>query len=272
MPPDHLYKYTLLRAPSEEQQPRFDALLTSPRLWFAAPSSFNDPMDCKPRFQLEGGSPGDREKFRRHTVMHMVKQEHPHARGDELIELVAGCLRKHPVIDPQFLEIAQSVLSNKVRNVGVLCLSECERDPVMFYHYGDKHHGMCLKFRSNDFFTHADAVQYGMDYPVVEFFDDEDNQGQFEKIFLTKYQGWSYEHEWRIVDFEQDPALRLRTYPSELLEGVIFGYKMPQEDRDRAIYLLRQRGHPVKLYEAKVNEAHYLLDIVPCGDVQPING
>ncbi|MGX7004877.1 DUF2971 domain-containing protein [Caballeronia sp. KNU42] len=277
MPPDYLYKYTALQAPTEgtctrgfrarlARQPRFDALLSSHQVWFAAPSSFNDPMDCKPRFRFEGGSNEELERFRRNTIMHMVKQDHPHSSGDELVNIVAEYLTSYPRADAGFLALAHLVMERELRNVGVLCLSECGCDPVMFYHYGDQHRGMCLKFRSIDFFAHAEPVRYSMDYPVVDFFDDEDLQEQFTKIFFTKYQGWSYEHEWRVVDFDQDPARRLRNYSSELLEGVIFGYQMPQVDRARAIELLQQRRHPVKLFTAKVNEAHYLLDIVPCGE------
>ncbi|CAL8474777.1 protein of unknown function [Caballeronia sp. S22] len=135
----------------------------------------------------------------------------------------------------------------------------------MFYHYGDRHAGMCLKFRTGDFLAGVERVNYGEDYPVVDFFDDSNHEEQFEKIFLTKYKGWEYEHEWRYIaaNLDLESTQRLRDYSPELLSGVIFGYKMSQDDRDRAIDLLNKRASKVDLFEAKLDRNHYLLDIVP---------
>ncbi|SIO67979.1 Protein of unknown function [Burkholderia sp. GAS332] len=265
--PEYLYKYTPLRAPPDKpgRQQQLDALLTTPQLWLAAPSSFNDPMDCKPGFRFSGGTPEAREKFRRVTIIRMVKRDHPQAKGDELISLVADYSRKRQDIDSRFEEEADLALSAALQSIGVLCLSERHRDPVMFYHYGDRHSGMCLKFRIGDFLAGVERVKYGENYPVVEFFDDLDHEEQFEKIFLTKYKSWEYEHEWRYVaaNLDLENPQRLRDYPAELLSGVTFGYKMPQDDRDYAVDLLCKRGSKVELFEAKLDRNHYLLDIVP---------
>jgi Protein of unknown function (DUF2971) len=263
MPPDYLYKYTPLRAPTDEQRQRkLDALLLTPKLWFSAPASFNDPMDCKPGFTFEGGTPQLHEEFRRTVILRKIREDHPNILGDQIGALIPEYTNQYSHFNESLCRLGHTLLSKDFRNnVGVLCLSECERDPVMFNHYGDGHRGMCLKFRSLNFFAHAEPVQYGMDYPVVNYFDDANKVKQFGKIFLAKYLGWKYEQEWRIVNFEQDPTQRLTSYPTELLEGVIFGYLMPQHDRDYATDLLRRRGGNVMLYEAKVNDRHYLLDI-----------
>ncbi|WP_321964982.1 DUF2971 domain-containing protein [Paraburkholderia sp. J7] len=269
MPPDYLFKYTPLRAPSDEKrQKQLDDLLLAPHLWFAAPESFNDPMDCRPGFAFDGGTPEEREKFRQTVIKAKVKHDHPDAQGDHCRNLLEEYARQYPQFDESLCRMGHALLSKDLQNtVGVLCLSENDRDPVMFYHYAAGHTGMCLKFRSLDFFAFAEPVQYGMDYPVVDFFDDTDKQSQFERIFLTKYQGWEYEHEWRVINFRKDPAKRLTAYPIELLEGVIFGRLMSPEDRDYATNLLKQRGSPVTLYEAKLNDRHFLLDITMLGTI-----
>lgn len=273
MPPDYLYKYTPLRAPldekcqkDEERQKQLDALLLTANLWFAAPESFNDPMDCKPGFTFNGGTSEQREKFRQTVIKAKLRHDYPSAQGEELKRLRQECEKQYPQFDETLCQLAHELLPKDLQNlVGVLCLSECERDPVMFYHYAAGHTGMCLKFRSLDLFAHAQPVQYSLDYPIVEFFDDTDNEKQYERIFLTKYRGWKYEREWRVINFYQDASARLTPYPIGLLEGVIFGYLMPPEDRDYAIGLLRKRGNPVMLYEAKLSNRHYLLDVTPIG-------
>ncbi|MFM0441095.1 hypothetical protein PQQ84_31935 [Paraburkholderia strydomiana] len=65
-----------------------------------------------------------------------------------------------------------------------------------------------------------------------------------------------------IEDFDRHRSPRLTSYPPELLEGVIFGYLMPQEDRLYAKGLLEKRGTPVTIYEAKIGREQYLMDIV----------
>jgi hypothetical protein len=268
MVPDYLYKYTPLRCPTDEKRDiQLAALLTDPALWFSAPASFNDPMDCKPGFRFKAGTPDEREKSRLTAIKALVTLDHPGAQGKELSARYREYEKLYPSFNEELSEKAHKALLNDIRTrlVGVLCLSECDRDPVMFYHYGDDHKGMCLKFRTRSFFQYAESVQYGMEYPVVEFFDSSDNDAQYEKIFLTKYDGWRYEHEFRVVNTSQHPDQRLTEYPVELLEGVIFGYLMPQADRDYAISLLEQRGSPVTLYEAKISREQYLLDIVQLG-------
>jgi hypothetical protein len=265
VPPDYLFKYMPLRDPSDQtRDKRLAALLTNSQLWFSSPADFNDPMDCKPRFRFDGGTPQKIEEFRRTAIAAMVQHDCPNATLEERRARVLEYVKMYPTVDEAFFERAHTVLSADLqRLVGVLCLSECERDPVMFYHYGDKHRGMCLKFRSGAFFEHAEPVEYSADFPVIDFFDERDHEAQFKRIFLTKYDGWKYEREHRVVNFTQDPDGRLTDYPSELLEGVIFGYLMPQEDRDYATELLKQRGSPVTLYEATLGREQYLLDIVP---------
>jgi hypothetical protein len=265
VPPDYLFKYTPLHDPfdrSERRQAQLDALLTSNSLWFAAPATFNDPMDCQPRYTFDGGTPEEREEFRRNTLKLLVVFNHPDAQSSQRLEFFKQYNEKYPAFNQEFYEVSHAILTNTLKNrVGVLCLSECERDPVMFYHYADRHKGMCLMFRADAFFKRAEPVQYGADYPVVDFFDDSDNPAQFEKIFLKKYEGWKYEREHRVINFNQNKFSRLTSYPIELLEGVIFGYLMPQQDRDYATSLIKQRGSAVNIYEAKVSNEHYLMDI-----------
>ncbi|TDN62327.1 DUF2971 domain-containing protein [Paraburkholderia sp. BL10I2N1] len=265
MPPDYLYKYTPLRDRTDEMlDKRYAALLTDSQLWFSAPSSFNDPMDCKPVFRFGGATPKEQQGFRETVLKGLAMRDFPDVHGQEFITCYGEYQQQYPAFNDELCEIGHQLLSSDLRSrlVGVLCLSECERDPVMFYHYGDKHKGMCLKFRTLDFFEHANPVDYRAMYPVVNYFDSTDNEAQYGTIFLTKYEGWEYEHEYRIVNFDQHRSPRLTSYPPELLEGVIFGYLMPQEDRDYARGLLEKRGTPVTLYEAKIGREQYLMDIV----------
>jgi hypothetical protein len=131
----------------------------------------------------------------------------------------------------------------------------------MFLHYGYRHEGICLQFRvgAESFFGSAEKVNYGDEYPVVDFFGENDKERQFTQIFLTKYRGWQYEMEWRVVDWINGAGLH--AYPAELLTGVIFGMNCGAEDQVRVREWLRSRDHPVQLYHATQRRDNFQMSL-----------
>ena len=125
----------------------------------------------------------------------------------------------------------------------------------MWSHYGKNHCGYCLKFEATDetpVFGAALPVIYSDQYPIVDFFNTPIDE-QVDKIFLTKYTGWSYEQEYRVIDHQGGPGLR--DYPEDLLKGVIFGLRMPKDDEKKIRLWTSRRGSPVEFYRA-VQSAH----------------
>jgi len=127
----------------------------------------------------------------------------------------------------------------------------------MWSHYAENHRGYCLEFEATDhtpFFGAAQQVKYDADFPVVDFFNTPKEE-QVDLIFLTKFVGWSYEEEWRIVDHEAGPSIR--EYPPELLRGVIFGLRMPEADRAKVRTWVKKRGHAVKFFEVQRHDRQF---------------
>ncbi|MFM0441096.1 hypothetical protein PQQ84_31940 [Paraburkholderia strydomiana] len=86
MPPDYLYKYTPLRNRTDETvNKRYAALLTDSQLWFSAPCSFNDPMDCKPIFRFEGATPKEQQRFREAVLKGLAMRDLPDVVGREFM-------------------------------------------------------------------------------------------------------------------------------------------------------------------------------------------
>lgn len=82
---------------------------------------------------------------------------------------------------------------------GVLCFSRSCSSPLLWSHYADRHHGMCLMFAVDD----AKAVSYTAKRLVAKI---EHSLGEgtlspdlFAQLLLTKYKEWEYENEVRIV-------------------------------------------------------------------------
>jgi hypothetical protein len=124
-------------------------------------------------------------------------------------------------------------------------------------HYAEDHRGYCLEFEATDntpFFGYSQQVKYNTTFPVVDIFNTPKNE-QVDQIFLTKFEGWSYEKEWRIIDHETGPGIR--TYPPELLKGIIFGFRMPEADRRKIRAWVKKRGYVVKFYEAQRHDRQF---------------
>jgi hypothetical protein len=131
----------------------------------------------------------------------------------------------------------------------------------MWSHYGGDHKGYCLEFETTDHtpvFGEAQQVLYSDSYPIIDFFKTP-KEKQVDLIFLTKYTGWSYEQEWRIVDFQNGPGLR--PYSPELLKSVIFGLRMADDNKNRIRNWVKKRGHAVQFLQATQDDRKFSIGI-----------
>jgi hypothetical protein len=147
------------------------------------------------------------------------------------------------------------------REIGLYYMSGVPDSILMWSHYANDHQGYCLEFEATDHtpvFGEAQAVLYRDDYPIVDFFNTP-NEEQVDLIFLTKYTGWAYEQEWRIVDFQNGPGLR--AYPPELLKGVIFGLRMPEDDKAQIKQWVGRRGNAVRFFQAVQHDHKFSIEL-----------
>jgi hypothetical protein len=86
------------------------------------------------------------------------------------------------------------------QEIGVLCFSRSWSNPVLWSHYGDRHHGVCLGFDVPD---HALTE---VDYQLERFTANDGNRSDetsvkelADKLLTTKFEHWRYEDEVRVV-------------------------------------------------------------------------
>ncbi len=195
--PKYLYKYQPLTMQTLEN-------LSAGQLWAASPASFNDPFDCAAAridAKLETV-----EQF----LLEVGAQRSPaRAQADVVRELL-----------PQLVQSA----SIAAKAGGVVCLSRKCNDILMWSHYAEGHTGICLKFDSSQgLFKAARRVVYFHEMPRWNFEDVVTPEPPFfredlkKALYLTKYEDWNYEDEWRIVANEGDRAI---TYPPDALRAI----------------------------------------------------
>lgn len=252
--PENLYRYRHLQGNHREYTRR---ILTDSVLYFASPSSFNDPFDCKVHFEQI-----PQEELRK-KYNEMLINKMPGLNRRERREKVRSDTKRVP--PKKFSETMRRSLQNEVDNLGILSLSATDKNILLWSHYGAGHTGLCLRFsrkKPQAFIMRALQVKYSSEYPVVHLFSPGDWE-RIEALLLTKASNWRYEEEWRIIDEKKGPGEQ--RFPEDLLTGVILGARMPQKDRDEVLEWLKVRKSPVDVYEARVSSTSFSLEIVPYG-------
>ncbi|WP_245451374.1 DUF2971 domain-containing protein [Georhizobium profundi] len=267
-PPERIYKY---RGFSH----RVLDMLVMDDLYFADPSSFNDPLDTTPN--LEADLPvEDLERVLTRLVVERTRAEmtkaaksirytgprtiehidrHSQARADRLLDEV-----RYRSCDPyyqdvpdalQFLlgsEIETEVLKRYDR--GIVSFATRATCPLMWSHYGDQHRGICAGYSVPEG-TAADLfpVAYGgrrnvkaSDVDAMET-DVLARRRVDEAALFRKAPSWRYEKEWRLVGNRgsQDSPLEL--------EEVIFGMRCPGTVKYTIVKALHNRRRQVQFYE-----------------------
>jgi hypothetical protein len=248
---EHLYKYGRLSEHSE-------ALFSTPTVWFSAPSQLNDPFECRPWFTFEGSQDQIVQ-----TLARAIQRQNTSISHNEVVANAVSIFLEGRHRDPEtWKNLRQDVTTKLANEIGLYCMSESCDSILMWSHYAADHCGYCLRFEATahtPFFGYSQRVRYSEDFPVVDFFNTP-NDKQVDLIFLTKYRGWNYEREWRIIDHDSGPGLH--EYPSELLTGIIFGIRMLDEDKDRIRSWASKRGSPVQFYQAIQDQKRFAIDLI----------
>lgn len=244
-----LYKYGRLNEHSE-------ALFTTPTIWFSAPAQLNDPFECRPWLTFDG-TPDQIVA----SLTRTLKRRHPELTHENAEAQAVSMFLSRRSDTPDWERTRRGMIARFSESIGLYCLSRVNNSILMWSHYAQDHRGYCLQFEATEFtpvFGRAQEVRYAEDLPVVNVFGPP-SEDQVDQIFLTKFAGWSYEEEWRLIDHERGPSLR--EYPPELLKGVIFGLRMPSADRAKIGTWLKERPNPVRVLEAIQHERQFAIEV-----------
>lgn len=104
-----------------------------------------------------------------------------------------------------YQQALDETMKEMCQDTGVVCFSKNNTDPLLWGHYADKHKGICLGFDISD----ADEVDYISNKKSLcaEFekelnsiiWNSKEQQRILRKFFLSKYKGWQYEDEVRVI-------------------------------------------------------------------------
>ena len=249
-PPEILYKYRNFDA-------RSISMLANNQIYFASLLDFNDPFDCVAHEHL----------FETHTPqsLELLARLHPQVSPENTARLIEA-IQRHPEIKKIIAE-QKIALPKFLNETGVLCLSACNDSILMWSHYANYHKGFCIGFKNNIglqdslirevSYTKARSNDFIPLYLFSQIATTEEAIDNLLQLFIfTKYIDWQYEQEWRIIG-EKGIAI----YPHDCIEHIIFGLKMPLEERNTIHYLLKNKN--VNFFEAVKSKQHFSIEIKP---------
>jgi Protein of unknown function (DUF2971) len=247
-----LYKYRGFNGEYAEQNLRNIVVYSVLRL--SAPATFNDPYEMFVHVVVEGTPEQRLDRFSRLVALQapVESQERQPERVRILMERA----------DAEHAKRCQMSISGIKERSGMFCFAGDPRSTLMWSHYAENHHGVCLQFeRMRDFLTlgHAVRTNYREDLPVVNWIVD--FQRDVDQLLLAKHPCWGYEQERRITSI--DNANRYLQLRPDALTGIIFGCRTQKPQMDFIDKLLAERealGVPaVKTYVATQHPTKYRL-------------
>lgn len=266
--PDRIYKYRSFSNRTIE-------MLVEDQLFYADPSTFNDPLDKRPTLKADVNAVALQEMLRTFVERRTTAELEAAAktiryRGPKTVEHILRLGRQqaekmlqevaynatnpdYEMEDPDVFLLTNYVERELLRQYdkGIVSLSERWQSPLMWSHYGDQHRGLCVGYSvPGDVGDSLRKVNYGGSRLVqatavaAMLRDDVGAQRLVDDlVLLQKALDWSYECEWRLIGRRgsQDSPLEM--------EEITFGMRCDLAVKYAIVRALEGRQRPVSFYE-----------------------
>lgn len=266
------YKYRSIYSDRSRREPHkfTQSIIQSRSLFYATPSSFNDPFDCNLKLHVNDST--DEEWIGYLDDMIAINPKD----GSKLSEVKN---RRLWVSDPRLRDIGRDANRKHYEDSSVLCLSRRPDSIPMFAYYGDDHYGVVIELefaddeypcgipygdpseRENlyDRKVVAHNVKYASKIPELNYHRMYKTTQMVENILFTKFDGWKHEEEFRI--FRRGVSASAVQFPPAMLTRIIFGARTTGNDIALVKQWLAAHGDPVILAKAEVSSVDFKLDI-----------
>ena len=249
--PRFLYKFRRLQTAADIKHLR--EIIVRSELWLSSPEKFNDPFDVSAKFVFDATV-----EERRQRVRDVLKEQGK--KFHEIERLLPEFMRK---FDEENL-VDRLRKTNK--EIGVCAFAGDPRNILMWSHYASNHEGLCLVFeiaRDPKTFTEALPVEYSVDYPVLNWFRDFEQDSDTLRIVRRKHKGWEYEKEWRIIELTKANT-HIKFLP-RAFRAIIMGCCVKESTLENLKILLAERTAvhlpTITIYRASRHDSRYKLII-----------
>jgi hypothetical protein len=227
-PPHRIYKYC-----------SFDTaqlILNTSTLKYSSPTEFNDPFDS-----IENLIDPSLENINKKIIEAWVRKQRPFLNRTQVRKTVQDYFKNKASFKTQILGAIKGVRSR----IGVCCFSKRYKNQLLWAHYSEKHHGLCLGFEINPIDDHFYIlnVQYDRELKSRKYFET-GNDDLAIHWTTVKSQIWKYEEEVRAVNTEFNGLL---SFDKRCLKEVIFGIRISSKERQLIHHILIKNNYPIDI-------------------------
>ncbi len=273
-------------------------ILENRMLRWSTPGTLNDPYDMQFDLHIEV----DREAVKRLTLEKLWDAHygpHPAPVGNPLGVVIRAFRGRFPQLtreefDRQYGEAIEEGLArmeralptfqrevrSQIARSKILCLTEIADSAPMWAYYAEQHQGLVLRFKSvpelDSPWVTARPIQYHADMPRLldaDFLADLSSGRAtlepttiLDRLIYTKSIEWAHEREWRIFSGDGrdvDALYEDLPFHQQELEAVIFGCRIPAQDRAAFLRLIREHYPQALMFEVERAARNFQLNIVP---------
>ena len=248
-PPKYLYKYFPINEYTE-------SIFVKNEVFFTSPLQFNDPFDSRLNRVFKGSQIAKKLFIRKEL------KQLPSCSNEQRREIL-----NNPMKIIEFEENLQKLGDDFRNQMGVFCLSAKKDNILMWSHYAQQHQGFCLEFDPKyGFFQRSHPIIYDTKLPtfnILKYKGTKDEKLALANSLLTKSEDWEYEQEWRVINLPEHGGPGVHKLHKESLTGIIFGFRINEEDRKQIILWCETRKHKPNYYITRPKKENYGLEIVP---------
>jgi len=231
--------------------------LINSQFYFNSATTFNDPFDLNPFFELVG-TPAELRQMGLRAVKAKEKLTGKKARRrvDELISLRKLYPRRGQ-------KLALRSVKNALAGYGVCCFTKNGPESILMWaQYGDKHKGICVEYNFPEPLDTSDTrivgpvkVNYVSKLPVVNLLRSTLND--WLNVITCKSLEWQYEQEYRIISRNYTGPIK---YQQWMVQAIYAGCKMADREFEELVRTTRKMEYQPRLYKMKQKEIEYGLE------------
>jgi hypothetical protein len=238
-------------------------LLENQEIYFADPTSFNDPFDSnlKLRFDLLS------EEELRARFKAVVERQWPgdgeFLRKGRIDRYIARI--QNPTIHDEAMKLWMDRLTTKIR---VFCVCPDRANILLWSHYANNHRGFAVGFDSKGMYEFwkenhiflLGHVAYRDTYPILLPPAEDDiitKQDIITSIMNIKSRVWAYEKEVRLTLFDRPEKI---PFKAELIKEVVLGCKIDSNSEHRMMRVMEEKYPHAAVYRARLSRDAFALE------------
>lgn len=255
--PEVVYKYRCWANPFHQ------SILKNRQVFMAAPSTFEDELDCK--FPIRWDLLTDADIY--NHFLDDSRKSHNERTRQQHRKFARDWTKKTDVRNPQRVkEHQEQTFKDYDARVGILSLTSNPTINKMWNNYACNHNGFSVGFNSRimfEFLGGGGEVIYVDDIPLIyphpkHSFDEQRHYQIFHKL-----SNWSYEEEYRTTIFRPHPLSsedRIIELPPEAYQEIIFGSSMSDENIAEIKNVLEKVLSHVEVKIARIEDSNIIIE------------